>query len=1277
MSASAGTPATSDKLRSVFDIETDALNATTVHCVVIAELDADCINEYGPTEIDAALAHLARADCLIGHNILGFDLAALRKLHNWTPAPTCTIIDTLIAGRLILPHIGDLDAEIKARSHVSLGTLHGSYKLEAWGIRLGIPKIGADIEDFSTYTLETLPRCVGDVAICKALHRALRPDGYSQRALELEHRVAVICNEIVAAGVPFDRRAAEQRHRQWTARRAELGAALSQQFPGTNLNSHKQIGALLEARGWTPKKRTEKTNQPVIDDEVLETIPTLFPEFAGIAEYELLRRRIAQLATGKQAWLNHVGADGRIHGGLIHIGTPHSRAKHLAPNIAQVPNPKKGAPYAAECRALFRHPGDWVFVTCDQSNLQDRAFAHYLAEFDGGAYARDFLVGFDRHWHNATALELVPTGTERNKESKIHTTIREGAKTFHYGSLFGAGAGRCKEILTDLVRAVRNIDASYTAPTDGKRARARFIAATPGLARLRNKLERQVAQHGWLPGLDGRRVPTRAKYTALNYALASIEAIVCKRWLVNVYDELCARFRYGWDSDVVVTLWIHDEIAAVCRPEIAEQVGEILVRHAKEAGEHYRLKVPLDAEYKIGRSWAGETTASATAPIAETIVNLPFTDTTPIDVETQIVGGDIEDEPDIADDDDSEPDVSADRDELARLLDEISASVVADTSLTGVGAAPDVDHRENGGDGAVAGATVDRLMTYFENLAPSFGAGARNANNYDRDGYSSGEQDTGQQVAFFIYRHADGTNYLGIKKTSTKQYPQFHWTGSNWARGKPNGLKIPYRLPELIRAPVDDWVLICAGEKDAETAARLGFVATTNPEGERKGAWAPELNPWFAGRKRVAIMEDNDTTGRTHTLEVANALRGIVPDIRIVTFRELPEHGDLTDWKERGHRRDDLLAKIEATKPYCRKPPISPIRDWDDKPAPEIMYGVADRFPLKVVCLFSGEGGGGKSTTTQQLAVAHALEREWLGCVPRKGPAIYVECEDPEDVLHWRQKAIAEHYGVTQAAIADAGFHMLPLADAEESAILATAPDKSGIVHPTPLYDQLYEMAGDIKPVMIGIASAAIVFAGNENVRPEVQQFMWLLRRLARVSGGYVLLVAQPSLTGIGDGSVSHAGLSGTTQWHNGSRGRAVLRAVKPEGEDSDTGLREIKFYKNQYGPLSASCFVRYTNGLFLPVEGMSMDAATRAARAEEVFITLLRRFTAQRQVVSHASGRNYAPARFAEHPEAQGITRREFAQAMQRLLDARTIEIRTWGRPSRPVYYLALTGEG
>ena len=446
-------------LRLVFDIETDGLlnSVTKVHCVVIIDLDTGEIFEYGHDQIDAALAQLARADYLTGHNICNFDLEVLRRLHNWTPAPACVILDTLIAGRLILPNLTDLDDQAGAMGDPKLGSLRGKYSLEAWGARLGIPKTGTDIKDWSAWTPEMQERCVGDVKICKTLWRFLQPDSYSQQAMELEHRVAKICDGIAASGAPFDSAAAELLHQQWTARRDELKVQLAQQFPGTNLNSRPQIGALLEARGWTPEKRTEKTGAPKIDDELLETIPTRYPEFAGLAEYHILKRRLAQLVTGNQAWLKKVADDGRIHGAVIHIGTPHSRAKHLNPNLAQVPSSKKGGAYAAECRALFRHPS-WVFVCCDQANLQDRAFAHHLTEFDGGAYAQAFLAGVDQHWQSAIALGLIPAGTERNKESKLHTAIREGAKTFRYGFLFGAGVGRCTEILTETVRTVQQLD---------------------------------------------------------------------------------------------------------------------------------------------------------------------------------------------------------------------------------------------------------------------------------------------------------------------------------------------------------------------------------------------------------------------------------------------------------------------------------------------------------------------------------------------------------------------------------------------------------------------------------------------------------------------------------------------------------------------------------------------------------------------------------------------------------------------------------------------------
>jgi hypothetical protein len=558
----------SGDLRLAFDVEADGLadDATKLHCIVVTDLDSGQINAYGPAA--AGLAHLVRADYLAGHNITGFDLPLLRRLRGWAPSSGCTVVDTLVAGRLILPNIDDLDDQAATMGDPPLGKLRGRYSLEAWGARLGLPKIGTDIEDWSAWTPELQERCAGDVAICKALWHFLQPDGYSRQASELEHRAATICNRITTDGVPFDTAAAEQLRAKWTARRSELEAQLLQQFPGTNLNSRMQIGALLEARGWVPGKRTEKTGQPKIDDELLEAIPELYPEFAGLAEHYTLGRRLGQLSNGKQAWCKNIGDDGRIHGRLVHIGTPHSRAKHLDPNLAQVPNSKKGKPFAAECRALFRASNGWVFVTADQASLQDRGYPHYLHAFDGGAYAKAFLGGNDAHWQSAVTLGLTARGTARDKRSKVHEAIREGAKRFRYAFLYGCGSTTAGRIVSDTVRAVHQIDdandlqqrffGGLARPSEaaltrvGKQALDSFEAGTPGLRRLRESLKAHARQHGWLPGLDGRRVPVRALYSALNFIVTSSEAIICKRWLVRTYDELYTRFGYGWGGDVVI-----------------------------------------------------------------------------------------------------------------------------------------------------------------------------------------------------------------------------------------------------------------------------------------------------------------------------------------------------------------------------------------------------------------------------------------------------------------------------------------------------------------------------------------------------------------------------------------------------------------------------------------------------------------------------------------------------------------------------------------------------
>ena len=192
----------------IFDLEADGLLATVtkVHCIVILDLGDDRVHEYGPGEIARALAHLARADTLIGHNVLSYDLPVLRKLYGWSPPAACRIVDTLVAGRLILPNLGDVDAEVAARAKdAAFGRLRGGQSLEAWGVRLGAAKIGAELADWSEWSPEIQARCVGDVGINERLWQFLQPHGYPHRALDLEHAVAPICDRITADGAPFDR----------------------------------------------------------------------------------------------------------------------------------------------------------------------------------------------------------------------------------------------------------------------------------------------------------------------------------------------------------------------------------------------------------------------------------------------------------------------------------------------------------------------------------------------------------------------------------------------------------------------------------------------------------------------------------------------------------------------------------------------------------------------------------------------------------------------------------------------------------------------------------------------------------------------------------------------------------------------------------------------------------------------------------------------------------------------------------------------------------------
>jgi RecA-family ATPase len=237
-------------------------------------------------------------------------------------------------------------------------------------------------------------------------------------------------------------------------------------------------------------------------------------------------------------------------------------------------------------------------------------------------------------------------------------------------------------------------------------------------------------------------------------------------------------------------------------------------------------------------------------------------------------------------------------------------------------------------------------------------------------------------------------------------------------------------------------------------------------------------------------------------------------------------------------------------------------------------------------------------------------------------------------------------------------------------------PDRSGIVQPTPLFNRLEEAAGDIQPVLIGLDTSSDIFAGEENNRGQVRQFVGLLRRLAIKSNSAVVLCSHPSLTGINTGT----GLSGSTGWHNSVRARMYLKPAETEkGEEPDPELRELQFLKNNYGPKAQKILLRWENGVFVPAESTSgsLDKLASDQKAEQQFLSLLSKFNDQSRNVSPSRSPTYAPTVFAEQEGAQGIKPKAFEQAMARLLEADKIHIAEEGPPSRRRQRLVMGSKG
>jgi hypothetical protein len=185
----------------------------------------------------------------------------------------------------------------------------------------------------------------------------------------------------------------------------------------------------------------------------------------------------------------------------------------------------------------------------------------------------------------------------------------------------------------------------------------------------------------------------------------------------------------------------------------------------------------------------------------------------------------------------------------------------------------------------------------------------------------------------------------------------------------------------------------------------------------------------------VFILQDNDVKGIERATAAAHALHGIAANLRVVLLPDLPPKGDVSDYLDAGHSREELEA-------VCLAAPIWQPRDSTPETAgdttddhnvdlevfdagddinlpPPREWLLSNQFCRKFLSSLIAPGAGGKTAlrTVQfiSLATGRALTGQY---VFRRCRVLLISLEDDIDELRRRIAAARIHFNIDRRGLA-------------------------------------------------------------------------------------------------------------------------------------------------------------------------------------------------------------------------------------------------------------------
>lgn len=321
-----------------------------------------------------------------------------------------------------------------------------------------------------------------------------------------------------------------------------------------------------------------------------------------IVKYLSLRNRKSVI----EGWLDNwrLSFDGRLSTEISGF-TPTFRVKHKT--VVNLPKASPEVLKGYEVRSLFIVEDGMKYVSADAAALENRTVADLTFKYDDGKFA-DLVLNGDSHSFNAKVFFPKETAKfdlnsqEFSKDDPEFKPYRNKAKTGAYSLAYGASVKKFTKSLG-------------LSEKDGKIAYDNYWEANKGLKELKDALEKYWSTKGskkFVPSRDGRLLCARSKHLLVNLMGQNLGATVMSiafclvdnrlGWLQ--IDELGRPYYLYKDKVVKRIAAFHDQGDFEAHPDVAEEVGQMLVSGIKKAGTMLRMKVELDGEAKVGNNAA-------------------------------------------------------------------------------------------------------------------------------------------------------------------------------------------------------------------------------------------------------------------------------------------------------------------------------------------------------------------------------------------------------------------------------------------------------------------------------------------------------------------------------------------------------------------------------------------------------------------------------------------------------------------------------------------------